>query len=180
MEKLITHIDVENQVLLASGQGVIIPAGALTQSITIGVRVTVAPTLPGPQITEGLARMSEALHFSPSGTVFKKTVTLQIGFNGSAARGNRAAIYKFNRQTLMWDEQPESVTYLTEYLVRVKTMSFSTFYAVFQRPVPVPPPLKVAMISRSTMMDKIEELHKQLEETQKQLKDKQKHCTVPK
>ena len=45
------------------------------------------------------------MHFSPSGTVFKKNVTLQIIFNGSTARGNRAAIYKFNRQTLMWDEQ---------------------------------------------------------------------------
>jgi hypothetical protein len=82
---------------------------------------------------------SEALQFSPSGTVFKKNVTLQIAYNGSAARGNRAAIHKFNRQTLMWDEQPESVTSLTEQVVRVKTKSFST-YAVFQRPVPVPPP----------------------------------------
>ena len=89
-------------------------------------------------------RRSEALQFSPSGTVFKKNVTLQIAYNGSAARGNRAAIHKFNRQTLMWDEQPESVTSLTEQVVRVKTMSFST-YAVFQRPVPVPsPPVAVA------------------------------------
>jgi hypothetical protein len=57
VERLITRFDVENHVLLASGQGVIIPAGALTESITIGVRVTVAPTLPGPQIMEGLKRM---------------------------------------------------------------------------------------------------------------------------
>ena len=57
VERLITRFDVENQVLLASGQGVIIPAGALTQSITIGVRVSVAPTLPAPQIMEGLERM---------------------------------------------------------------------------------------------------------------------------
>jgi hypothetical protein len=57
VERLITRFDVENQVLLANGQGVIIPAGALTKSITISVRVTVAPTLPGPQIMEGLERM---------------------------------------------------------------------------------------------------------------------------
>jgi hypothetical protein len=57
VERLITRFDVENHVLLASGQGVIIPPGALTESITIGVRVTVAPTLPEPQIKEGLGRM---------------------------------------------------------------------------------------------------------------------------
>ena len=39
----------------------------------------------------------------------------------------------------MWDEQQESVTSLTEKTTRVRTMNFST-YAVFQRPVPVPPP----------------------------------------
>ena len=84
-----------------------------------------------------ISHRSEALHFSPSGTVFKKEVTLRIGFNGSIASGNQAAIYKFNEQTLMWDEKPGSVTSLPEKAVRVKTTSFST-YAVFQRPTFVP------------------------------------------
>ena len=57
VERLITRFEVENQVLLESGQGVTIPAGALSESVTIGVRVTAAPALPGHQIMEGVKRM---------------------------------------------------------------------------------------------------------------------------
>jgi len=57
-EKYITDFTVENQILLPSGQGVIIPAGALDKPIKIGVHImSTPPRMPGHQISKGLKIM---------------------------------------------------------------------------------------------------------------------------
>ena len=57
-EKYITDFMVENRILLPSGQGVIIPAGALDQPIKIGVHIiSTPPRMPGHQISKGLKIM---------------------------------------------------------------------------------------------------------------------------
>ena len=143
VEQLI-DASVDNRVSLSSGEGVFIPRGALASNTKIVVRVlSSVPRVPGHQ---GLTVRSKAISFSPSGQTFQKAVTLRIYVNGSLpATGRRLAIFKYNTQTLDWNEKLGSKMLATERMVEAETMSFST-YAVFEldeeAPLAAPTPVR--------------------------------------
>ena len=73
-------------------------------------------------------------------------MTLRIYVNGSLpATGRRLAIFKYNTQTLDWNEKLGSKMLATERMVEAETMSFST-YAVFEldeeAPLAAPTPVR--------------------------------------
>eukprot|EP00961_Rhodomonas_salina_P171132 2307011-Rhodomonas_salina.1 len=79
------------RVLLSSGQGVIIPPGALLENTTIGVQTV--PRGLGLQNQQGLQLVSDILRFSPSGLQFLVPVQIVIRLDDGTEDAELAAIY---------------------------------------------------------------------------------------
>lgn len=78
-----------------NGAKVVVPAGALSQSINIAVAQssTGAPALPA-----GLTAVGEMFALTPHGTQFATPVTITIPFNAAATNGATPLLYKTNAQ----------------------------------------------------------------------------------
>ena len=118
-------------VLLASGQGVRLPIGSLSDNINISIKSLENPPPIQPDKKYTLKNSSDVLTFEPSGTTFLIPVTLIFAYTALASEGNRLGVFRFNKLTFEWEEKPDAILDITTGTISVKTSSFSS-YGVFE------------------------------------------------
>ncbi len=109
--------------------GVNIPARALAADTEISVARVYCP----PGFIFGKANLNKFVHFGPSGTKFKKNVTIKIPYTlnelsqAGLASGSALAIYYFNPKTKAWELVPGSIQDSLRQLVSADVDHFSSF-----------------------------------------------------